>query len=108
MFDLLLITEKDKSRYVFMKDFNRIMFSRTKHKAKKHYCRSFLPNFTTEETLPNHKRQCLLINGCQAVKYESRIIKFTNYNKQIPIPFKIYADTEWFLKEVILTRVNIQ
>ena len=33
-----------------------------------------------------------------AVKYESETIKFTNYNKQIPILFKIYADTECFLK----------
>ena len=29
--DLLLITEKDKSHYVLIKDFNRLMFSRTKH-----------------------------------------------------------------------------
>ena len=34
----LLITDKDKSHYVFIKDFNRLMFSRTKHKDKKHYC----------------------------------------------------------------------
>ena len=33
--NLLLITEKDKSHYVFIKDFNRLMFSRTKHKDKK-------------------------------------------------------------------------
>ena len=46
---------------------------------------SCLQNFTTEEILSNHKKQCLLVNGCQAVKYESGIIKFTNYNKQIPI-----------------------
>ena len=98
--NLLLITEKDKSHYVFIKDFNRLMFSRTKHKDKKHYCMSCLQNFTTEEILSNHKKQCLLINGCQAVNYESGIIKFTNHNKQIPIPFKIYADTECFLKRV--------
>ena len=55
--------------------------------------------FTTEEILSNHKKQCLLINGCQAV-YESGIIKFTNYNKQISILFKIYADTECSLKRV--------
>ena len=85
--NLLLITEKDKSHYVFIKDFNRLMFSRTKHKDKKHYCMSCLQNFTTEEILSNHKRQCLSINGCQAVNYESGIIKFTNYNKQIPILF---------------------
>ena len=53
--NLLLITEEDKSHYVFIKDFNRLMFSRTKHKSKKHYCMSSLQNFTTEEILSNHK-----------------------------------------------------
>ena len=96
--NLLSITEKDKSRYVFIKDFNRLMFSRTKHKDKKHYCMSCLQNFTTEEILSNHKKQFLLINRCQAVKYESRIIKFTSYNKQIAILFKVYTDKECFLK----------
>ena len=40
----------------------------------------------------------LLINGCQAVNYASGIIKFKNYEKQVPAPFKIYADIECFLK----------
>ena len=79
-----------------------LMFSKTKHKGKKHYCMSCLQNFTTEEILSNHKKQCLLINGCQAVNYESEIIKFTNYNKQIPILFKTYADTECFSKRTKL------
>ena len=35
-----------------------------------------LQNFTTEQVLSNHKKQCLIINGCQAVNYESGIIKF--------------------------------
>ena len=74
------------------------MFSRAKHKDKKHYYMSCLQTFTTEEILSNHKKQCLLINSCEAVKYESETMKFTNHNKQIPILFKIYADTEWFLK----------
>ena len=96
--NLLLITEKDNSHSVFIKDFNRLMFSRTKHKGKKHYCMSCLQSYTTEEMLSNHKKQCLLINGCQAVNYESGTIKFTNHNKQIPLLSKIYADTECFLK----------
>ena len=57
------------------------MFSRTKHKGKKHYCMSCLQSFTTEKILSSHKKQCLLINGSQAVNYKSGIIKFTNYNK---------------------------
>ena len=46
-----LLNLKNKDR----KGFNRLMFSRTKHKDKKHYCMSFLQNFTTEEILSNHK-----------------------------------------------------
>ena len=70
--NLLLITNaQDKSHYVFIKDFNRLMFLRTKLKDKKHYCMSCLQNFTSEEILPNHKKQWLLINGSQVVKYES-------------------------------------
>ena len=61
---------------------------------------SCLQQFTTEEILSNHKKQCLLTNGCQAVNYESGMIKFTNHNKQIPILIKIYADTKCFLKRV--------
>ena len=74
------------------------MFSIIKHKDNKHHCMSCLQSFTTEEILSNHKKQCLLINDCQAVNYESGIIKFTNCNKQIPILFKIYAGTDCFLK----------
>ena len=59
---------------------------------------SCLQSFTAEEILSQRKKQCLLINGCQALNYESGTIKFANYNKQIPILFKIYADTECFLK----------
>ena len=39
---LSLITKKDKSHYVFIKDFNTLMFSRTEHKDKKHHCMSCL------------------------------------------------------------------
>ena len=101
MLNLLLTTEKGKSHYVFIKDFNRLMFSRNKHKDTEHHCMSCLQSFTTEEILSNHKKQGLLINGRQAVNYESGTIKFTNHNEQIPILFKIHADTE-----CSLTRIN--
>ena len=94
--NLLLIIEKGKLHYVFIKDFNRLMFSKTKHKEKKHFCMSFLQSFSTKEIL--NRKRFLLINGCEIVNYESGIIKIINYNKKIPILFKIYADTEWFLK----------
>ena len=77
-------------------------------KTKKHYGMSCLQNFTTEEILSSHKKQCLLINGCQGVNYKLAIIKFANYNKQTPILFKIYGDTECFLKRTKIEEGNIQ
>ena len=59
-----------------------------------------LQSFTKEEIINQYKKQCLSINGCEAVNYESGTIKFTNYEKQMPIPFKIYANTECFLKGI--------
>ena len=49
--NLLLITENGKSYHVFIKDFNKSMISRTKHKDKKYHCMSCLQSFTTEEIL---------------------------------------------------------
>ena len=64
---------------------------------------SCLQNFTTKDILNSHRERFLLINETQAVKYETGIIKFKNYNKQIPGALKIYADTECLLK-----RINVE
>ena len=62
---------------------------------------SCLQNLITKEISNNHKRQCLSINGTQAVKYDTGTIRFKNFDKHIPIPLKIYADTECLLKKKI-------
>ena len=42
----------------------------------------------------------LSITGTQSAKLEKGTIEFKNYFKQIPVPFKIYADFECNLKGV--------
>ena len=44
--------------------------------------------------LTDHKNVCLAINGAQSVRLKKGTIEFRNYFKQIPVPFKIYADFE--------------
>ena len=83
-----------------VKDFNRFMFHRTKNKNKKWFCKSRLQCFSSENILIKHKEVCWSTNGKQSVKLEEGIIKFQNYFKQIPGPFKIYADFECNLKKV--------
>ena len=61
--NLLLITQENKSHYVFIEDFNRLMYSKTKNQHKKHHYMSCLQSLTKEEILNQYKKQCLLING---------------------------------------------
>ena len=41
-----------------------------------------------------------MINGKQNAKIEKGFISFKNFNRQIPVPFKIYADFECLLKSI--------
>ena len=47
-----------------------------------------------------HKENCLSINVKQSVKLEKGIIELENYLEEIPVPFKIYADSEFNLRDV--------
>ena len=98
--DLLLTIDENKSHYVYIKDFDRFMFHKTKNKNKKWFCRSCLQCFSSENVLIKHKEDCLSINGQQSINLEKGTIEFKNYFKQIPVPFKIYADFECNLKSV--------
>ena len=92
--DLLLLINDDKSHYVYIKDFNRFMFHKTKNKNKKWFCKSCLQCFSSENVLIKHKEDCLSINQVQSIKVEEAIIESENYFKQITVPLKIYADFE--------------
>ena len=98
--DLLLLIDDNKSYYVYIKDFDRFMFHKTKNKNNKWFCRSCLQCFRSENVLIKHKENCLSINGKQSVNLEKGTIEFQNYSKQIPVPFKIYADFECNLRGV--------
>ena len=92
--DLLLISNEFKSHYVYHKDFDRFMFNKAKNKDKKYFCESCLQCFSSEKILIEHKKDFLVINGKKSLKLENSFISFKNYFKQIPVPFKIYADFE--------------
>ena len=98
--DLLLISNEFQSHYIYIKDFDRFMFNNTKNRNKKHFCKCFLQCFSSKEILIKHKKDCLVMNGKQSIKLKSSSIRFKNCSKQIPVPFKIYADFECILKKV--------
>ena len=98
--DLLLLIGDDKSHYVYIKDFNTLMFHKTKNENKKWFCESCLQCFSSENVLIKHKEDCLSINGQQSINLKKGTIEFKNYFKQLSVPFKIYADFECNLRDV--------
>ena len=63
--DLLLISNDFTNHYVYIKDFNRLMFNKTENKNKEYFCKSCLQCFSGENVLNDHKKDRLLINGGQ-------------------------------------------
>ena len=90
--DLLLLNDNDKPLMCTLND--RFMFQNTKNKNKKWFCNSCLQCFSNENVLIKHQKDCLSINGKKSVKIEKGNTESENYYKQIPVPFKIYADFE--------------
>ena len=98
MIDLLHATDGDQSHYVYIGDFNRFMFPKTKNKNKKYFCKCCLQCFSSKNVLTKHKE--VSINAAQSLRLEKGTIGFKNYFKQTPVPFKIYANFECNLKSV--------
>ena len=102
---------EETTHYVYIKDFNRLMFNFTKYKGKKHFCMRCLQCFYSNESLAKHRVYCIAINGVQAIKMPEKYIDkngvertpcvyFKNYHKTLPVPFGIYADFECTTEKV--------
>ena len=96
---------EETTHYIYIKDFNRLMFTFTKNKGKKHFCTRCLQCFYSNESLAKHRVYCIAINGVQAIKMPEKYIDkngvertpcvyFKNHHKTLPVPFGIYADLE--------------
>ena len=60
--------------------------------------------FSSNEVLDAHRKDCIVINGKQAIKMpneDENGVEFINHRKQIPVPFVIYADFEAITKKTI-------
>ena len=100
-----------KQHYVYVKDFISFMSHFTKHKERKHFCMHCLQCFYSNISLAKHEKDCIVINGVQAIELPKTYIDkngqertpsvyFHNYHKQLPVPFVIYADFESITEKI--------
>ena len=79
--DFLLVTNENKPHYVYIIDFNRFTFHKTKTKNKKYFCKSCLQCFSSKNVLTEHKEICLNIDRAQSVRLVKGTIEFKYYFK---------------------------
>ena len=106
--DLLIISDKIKSHYLYIKDFNKFMFNKTKNK----YC---LQCFSSERIWEQHKEIYLEINHKQTVKLKvvllnSKIIpdKYQLHLKFMLILTVFQKVLKTIAKQVVLIQKNIK
>ena len=101
--DLLKVTDGDNHHYVYIKDFNKLMYQQMgKRKAKKFICHHCSGVFHSEDDLTNPKEKGYMAVEGQTIempkfdpeKPDKFFVKFKNHFKKLKAPFVIYADFE--------------
>lgn len=106
---LLFTNEEGNSHYCWIKDLSRLVSRQiTSRDGAKHFCDGCLHYFRTDVQLMSHRRfDCnhvytklptteLIMNARGGVMPEN-ILTFNNFQKQLKVPFVIYADFETIL-----------
>ncbi|XP_074034146.1 uncharacterized protein [Leptinotarsa decemlineata] len=117
--NLLNITdESGNSHYCWIKDLSRLVSSQiSTHHHKKYFCDGCLLYFSDERALLRHQ-----LNDCNHISTTTpntnlridkfgecvpeNILKFENFEKQLKVPFVVYADFESILKPVHTNEPN--
>ena len=98
--DLLLLSNPNdptKTHYMWIKDLARMLHKNSRHEHRKHPCRKCLHVFSTEALLANHKNDCQGIGEKPqriVMPNDGEILEFVNHQRQMRVPYIIYADFE--------------
>ena len=101
--DLFLYEEDGKCHYSLIKNLSRLIRSQITSRTNEpiHICKRCFSHFTKKELLDKHSRYCNN-NATAIVKMpkQNTMLYFKNYQKQLPVPFVVYADFECFTKPI--------
>ncbi|XP_065198789.1 uncharacterized protein LOC135830431 [Sycon ciliatum] len=106
--NLLLYQKEDQNHYCWIKDFSRLCYDQSKHKARKFFCTRCLQPHNTEKSLSNHQEYCDNVTGLSAHMVlpepdedgNPPTLKFINHHKMLQCSYVIYADTEALIKKI--------
>ncbi|KAK3734989.1 hypothetical protein QZH41_004392 [Actinostola sp. cb2023] len=91
-----------ENHYSWIKAINRLFYTNTKDHHKRYFCHRCLHGFTKEDLLEEHREDCrgLSKTSCRIEMPQDVNLNFTNFHKQLPVPYVIYADFEAFNEKI--------
>ena len=101
----LMITKKgDNTHYSWVKRLTALLYDQNRHNESKHFCERCLHGYSRKELLERHKPEYkgLLKSPARTEmsKEGENKMSFTNYHKQMKVPYVVYADFECVLEKI--------
>jgi len=90
------------STYCLIRDLNTFLKRTKSDHNKTYFCHYCLQGFTREDLLENHIEYCSKIDPqhIELPKENDCILEFSDFSKQLKVPFVIYADFETYAQRM--------
>ena len=112
--DLLMYSAGEKSHFCWIRNISRLIGGQySSHGHELAYCRFCLHGFVgkvvkgkhtrledAKRRRDDHEKECYVHNGQNLVFPDFDYVEFCNIEKQVPAPFRIYADFETCLEDI--------
>ncbi|KAK3718101.1 hypothetical protein QZH41_017198 [Actinostola sp. cb2023] len=99
--NLLLYSQDTRRHYCLIRDLDRLLSSITRHDGRMYHCNYCMHGFVRQDLLDDHEPHCGR-HEPQKIKLpdeDHTTLQYTEVQKQLKVPFVIYADFESILIE---------
>ena len=102
--NLMITKQGDNTHYSYVKRLTALLFDQSKNRNSKHFCERCLHGYITRDLLERHKPECKGLlkspTRTELPKDGQNKMIFTNYHKQMKVPYVVYADFECVLRKI--------
>ena len=102
--NLMLTNQGENTHYSYVKRLTALLYDQNRHNESKHFCERCLHGYKRKDLLERHKPeskgQLKSPTRTEMPKEEQNKMTFTNYHKQMKVPYVVYADFECVLRQI--------
>ena len=102
--NLMITKQGDNTHYSWVKRLTALLYDQNRHNESKHFCERCLHGYERKELLERYKPECKGLlkspTRTEMLREGENKMSFTNYHKQMKVPYVVYADFECVLEKI--------